>query len=298
VRGGEFRDPVAHAALIDLLFSGLGEMHMTYRIRSAIAVVAVALGFFGATRSAGAAEVYNSGGFEAPRFTTAGDPELAGQDTQGPWLKDGGTGSAVVQTAVVRDGSQAVRFQRPANAGGDTRYGVIKPLAPVPLNLLRVSWDMNVTQTQLSGVDFGPVFGVEGYDAFNPTAVKLIGSLTVDSTTGDVLVQDEDGFFAETGEVVPFGQWNRFLLEMDYATQMYTAYVNGAPVATSPFVDPGILGFTDAPLAALAATGATIGTAAGTAYFDNYSIEIVPEPGSLALVGLVSLGLLRRRRTA
>src|SRR4051812_25802656 len=75
--------------------------------------------------SATAAELYNSGGFEPPRFTTG---NLGGQDVaQGPWLKDSGTATAVVQTAVAAGGLSAVQITRPATSSGDTRWAVSKP---------------------------------------------------------------------------------------------------------------------------------------------------------------------------
>ena len=266
---------------------------MTGTIRSACAVLAVAVGLLIGAPSARAAEVYNSNGFEPTRFLPG---ELAGQDVQGPWLKDSGAGTAIVQTAVRQSGAQAVQLTRPADANGDTRYGVRKELVPTgSLQQVRVSWDMNVTQTVNPLVNFGPFFGVEGYDEFN-NDLKLIGSLGVDATTGDILYQDGlDGFLVETGTKAPFGQWNRYMLEIDYEADEYSVYYNGSKLATTTFVDPGVVGFTDAPLAGLAAEFESIDIAAGTAYFDNYTIEIVPEPSALALVGLGSLALLRRR---
>lgn len=267
---------------------------MTFGIRSRIAVFAAALGVLGLAKPASADIVFDSNGFEPPRYIAG---ELSGQDVQGPWLKDLGTGVAVVQSAVKQSGTQAVQFTRPAAATGDTRYGVLKPLTPTgSLKIVRVNFDMRVNQSQTPG-GFGPFFGVEGYDGFNDDP-KLIGSVGVDATTGDVLYQDDQGFFTETGVIAPFGVFNRFLLEMDYNTQQYRAYFNGVQVGTSPFVDPGIIGFTDAPLAALAATFESIETASGTAFYDNYSIEIVPEPTALGLIGLGSIALLRRRRAA
>jgi hypothetical protein len=266
---------------------------MRLNIRSAIAAFAVALGAFALARPAAAASVYDSGGYEAPRFIPG---ELAGQDTLGPWLKDTGTGTAVIQSAVTQSGSQAVQFTRPAAATGDTRYGVLKPLTPTgTLQVLQVNWDMNVTQATNPTIPFGPFFGVEGYDSFNNDP-KLIGSLGVDATTGDILYQDPQGFFAETGTKAPFGQWNHYMLEMDFNTHNYNVYYNGTKLATSTFIDPGIVGFTDAPLAALAATLESISTATGTAYYDNYRIDIVPEPTALGVIGLGSLALLRRRK--
>lgn len=269
-------------------------MMLATRVRTAVFALAVGLSIAGP--SAMAVDAYNSGGFEPTRFIPG---ELAGQDVQGPWLKDSGAGTGVVQTAVRQSGAQAVQLTRPANENGDTRYGVRRELVPTgSLQLLRVSWDMNVTRSVTPGVTFGPFFGVEGYDEFN-NIPKLIGSLGVDASTGDILYQDGfDGALIETGVEAPFGQWNRYLLEIDYNADQYSVSFNGTRLATTGFVDDGIVGFTDAPLAALAATGDTIGLATGTAYFDNYSIEIVPEPSALAMVGLASLGLLRRRRVA
>jgi hypothetical protein len=219
------------------------------------------------------AAVYDSGGFESPRFTTG---PLEGQDVLGPWLEDAGRpGVAQVRTEVVESGQQAVRLVRPAAEDGDTRYGVVKPITPAGvLQVVRVSWDMNVPQNT-QGIDFGPFFGVEAYDAsLNPLRPGLAGSLGVDATTGDVLYQDgTTGVLTESGFNVQPGVWNHFTLELDYATDTYTIYVNGDDKATTTFVD-NVAGFTDAPIAALAATADTRATAAGTAYFDNYLIEV------------------------
>ena len=269
---------------------------MISTIRSAIAALAVALGLLFAT-SAKALVPYDSGGFEPPRFSTSlgGSPDLAGQDPLGPWLKDSGTASGIIQTAVKQGGAQAVQITRPANANGDTRFAVPRTGGlPVGANIVRVSWDMNVAISPTA--PFGPFFGAEGYDGTVPSTPKLIGSLGVDSHTGEVLYQDEDGILQPTTLVVPFNQWQHYVLEMNFTTGQYKGIVNGATLVTSPFVDPGIVSFTDAPLSTLASTFESIATATGTAYFDNYTIEVVPEPSALALAGLGSLALLRRRR--
>ena len=221
------------------------------------------------------AAVYDSGSFESPRFTTG---PLEGQDILGPWLEDTNVpGVATVQTDVVRSGVQAVRMVRPGNVNGDTRYGVVKPLTPAGvLSLVRISWDMNVPRNAQPDVPFGPFFGVEAYDASTtPTLPKLVGSLGVDATTGDVLFQDgTTGFFTEAGFSVLPGQWNHFSLELNYDTHTYTVVVNGDEKATTGFVDDGIVAFTDAPFAALAATAESRPVASSAAFFDNYVIEI------------------------
>ena len=221
------------------------------------------------------AAVFDSGGFESPRYTTG---PLEGQDPLGPWLQDTTVGGvAQVRSELVESGQQAVRMVRPEAPGGDTRYGVTKPVTPAGvLNIIRISWDMNVAPNQQEDVPFGPFFGVEAYDAsVTPLAPRLAGSLGVDATTGDVLFQDgTTGFLTEAGFNVQLGEWNHFTLELNYDTDAYTVYVNGDDKATTGFVDDGIVGFTDAPLAALAATAQSLPVATGTAFFDNYVIEL------------------------
>lgn len=227
--------------------------------------------------AAPAVVLFDSGGFEPQRYAVG---PLEAQDPAGPWLKDTPrVGVASVQGQAVANGAQAVRLTRPAAVDGDTRYGVIKPFTPTPAaDVLRVRWDMNVTANQQPGVRFGPFIGVEAYDGFVGVPL-LIGSLGVDATTGDVLHQDGNtGAFAETGARVNFGEWNHFVLEVDYAADTYTVFVNGDAKATTGFVADAAAGFSDAPIAALAASVDTVATASGTAYFDNYAVEVFGEP--------------------
>src|SRR4051812_29786821 len=64
-----------------------------------------------ASPMASAAPIYDSGGFESPKFT-AGAP-LAGQDVlSGPWLKDPGTSTATISTVNAFTGTQDVVVTR------------------------------------------------------------------------------------------------------------------------------------------------------------------------------------------
>lgn len=72
---------------------------------------------------------------------------------------------------------------------------------------------------------------------------------------------------------------------------MFRAGQNGADV-------DGLGRVNDYRAATLISFDSPLGTAdtAGTAYYDDLLVTVIPEPGTLTLAGVVSLGLLRRRR--
>jgi hypothetical protein len=124
--------------------------------------------------------LYNSGGFEPPRFTTTPFTSLEGQDSpptgQGPWQKDAtGTSPAFIQTTVVQSGLQAVQFNRVAASTGDTFYGVVKPTAAP--QRISIQWDQRVN----SGSANNPFFGVLAFDR-SAGGAKLIGTAGLDGT--------------------------------------------------------------------------------------------------------------------
>ncbi|MCC6493807.1 MAG: hypothetical protein IT424_12395 [Pirellulales bacterium] len=253
--------------------------------------------------------IVDSQGFEAPLFTTTFNTtgQLEGQTPatfNGTWLRTKGAGSstAVIQTAVVESGSQAVRVDRIGNS--NDRWGI--PVSGYPAgDYICISWDMRVDQTTGPAGTFGPFFGAEAYDD-DGTAIGLLASLGVDATTGDVLYQAPDtGFLTETGVLVNFGQWNNFMIDLDYANHVASYYVNSTPLGTFGFVDQnnvagGLDEFTDADISALAAAGGASESLGGTAYYDNFTVVeglCIPEPtgAALAVAGLAAI--MARRRT-
>jgi hypothetical protein len=147
---------------------------------------------------------------------------------------------------------------------------------------------------------FGPFIGVEAYDAFDnvPPTIRRAGAAGIDALTGEILYLDRDDGLQPVGTVA-FDVWHHFQIHLDYDTDTYDVTVNNVEVVSNePFEDDGIDDFTDAPLAALAAFGDAASLAAsGTGYFDNYLIQIVPEPGSLTVLGAGGLLLARRSRS-
>lgn len=250
--------------------------------------------------------IYDSGGFEPPRFVVGGS--LEGQDAppagQGPWQRDvGSTGTAVVTTTNPNGGLQAVQVTRPASTTGDSRWAVIKPVVPTPSqSAVRIQTDVRVNQATFGGTppnntDFGPAFGIEAYDGSGGGSGRLIGSLTIDATTGEVRYQEAGtGNLLETGVVVSRGAYHRLGLVADFNTKTYNMFVDGNFVQSAPFVDPAAQAFTDAPLVTFAVSETGFVNATGTAFFDNYRIEQIPEPATGAVLALTAVGLLARRR--
>jgi hypothetical protein len=244
--------------------------------------------------------VYDSGGFEGPRFTPG---TLTGQDAVlGPWqqsLPTGGTSSATVQTTTVLGGTQAVQVNRAANSEG---FWFVPKLSTAPQQV-NVSWDMRVTHS-VGPQQFGPFFGVDSYGSSGTS--NRLGMLGVDATTGEILFLDGlNGLQVTTlgSPTVTFDAWHNFRMQLDYngtGGGTYSVFVDNVlrQAGTPFFNNVGTFNFTDAPIAALAAAGAPADQAAtGTAFFDNYTITAtpVPEPSTIALAGVAFAGLVYRR---
>ncbi|TWT96167.1 hypothetical protein Pla108_32540 [Botrimarina colliarenosi] len=251
-------------------------------------------------------------GFESPSYSTTfiGTGQLEGQfaSTTGgfgtqQWLQSplAGAGTAVVQSSVVASGSQAVEVNRAANS--DDRWAV--PVSGYPsMQYICIEWDMRVDQT-FSSTGFGPFFGVEANDD-DGNPVLRAGMLGVDAATGEVLYGDSVSGLIPTpgGETVAFDAWNSYRMIFDYSVNMYHGFLNGVPLFTTDFEFAGVDQFTDADIAALAASlDAESQSLTGTAYFDNFMVfetsefdKQIPEPSAAvaAVMGLVAM-MVRRR---
>ena len=213
-----------------------------------------------------------STGFESP-FT------LGPLENQLGWLTAGsGASSATVQNSVVHTGSQALLVTRTANS--DRRWAVPNLQGLPTQRFVAVDWDMRVAGPagNPEAEEFGPFFGVEAYDDDNPDKlIRVLGSLGVDATTGDVLYQIQDsGELTESGRTVAFNQWYHFKLVLDFLNDTYVGFVNGMMVADTGFVDRGfnLDDFTDADIAAFAAGFDPVSqTLSSSAAFDNFIIR-------------------------
>jgi hypothetical protein len=275
-------------------------------LAAAVAMLVLAAAAGGAS----ATTIYDSGGFELPRFDPApvnGTNDLAGQDSnallggQGPWKQDGGTSSAVVQTNQPASGYQSVYVQRAAGATGDTKWWVDQPVTPNrEQSRVAVDFDMSVDITATLGN--GPLFGVQAYDGS-----KLIGGVLLDASRGAVLYPARrTGSLTETGTYLSRNDYHHFSLVTDFADKTYSIFADDLLLHTERFVDRTAAAFSAAPIVTMAAVDPS---EIGKAYFDNYVIDqpggaavqatgitAVPEPASAsAVAGIAGAAMLVRR---
>jgi len=217
-----------------------------------------------------AATIYDSAGFESPRFV-ASQP-VDGQDPSpvgpGPWQQDNGASTAIVSSANPIEGAQSLLVTRTNTANGNTRWGVVKSIAPGAFtNVVEILFDMRVTY---AAQGYGPLFGIEAYDA-SAESPKLIGSLFLDASTGELICHETGtARHRATGQFLARNVHHHFKLAINFTTKTCAIYANGNLLHTEPFVDATVAAFTDAPITTLAA-GSPNET--GTAYFDNYRIN-------------------------
>lgn len=267
----------------------------------------------GAAAQAASFTLVDGEGFESPEYAQA---LLEGQfastfegNGSAAWVQSplGGTGVATVQDSVVASGSQAVQVDRAANS--DDRWAV--PIAGAPsanMPIVCIEWDMLVEASPTTQ-DFGPFFGIEAYDD-DATTLLRVGSWGVDATTGDVLYTLRDdgiqaGFLVESGASVTLGDWNSYRMVLDYTSDTAYMFLNDVMILDTPFEQDGADQFTDADIAAIAASGDVDSLAAtGTAYIDNYVVfetddfSKIPEPAAAVLVVFAGFsGFASRRRS-
>jgi len=105
---------------------------------------------------------------------------------------------------------------------------------------------------------------------------------------------------AATGPIHPdnaataANKWYNITLALDFSADTMVSYVTpfGGTTVITPFALD--IDMTDVNFINIASSGA----ANDVVYFDNFAVSAIPEPTSMALLGLVGLGLIRRRRRA
>ena len=175
--------------------------------------------------------IVDSAGFEPPVYDTAflGSGQLEGQ---GPsfsqtWQRTSGNASeAFIESSVIHSGTQALQVNRAANADerwSDPEAGWPSP----PRTIIQIEWDMRVDDP-MGSQPFGPFFGIDSYDHSGPAFPRL-GMFGVDATTRELLyVNNSDQLVVvDASPLITYGEWNHFLVVLDYGSDKYRMYYNG-----------------------------------------------------------------------
>lgn len=197
---------------------------------------------------------------------------------------------ALVQAPNVASGGYGYFAPNTNNpAGGGTAY------TPAANEQIAITFSMNAYSFGAAG---GAFFGLTAFSGVNEVA-----SVGIDNSTGNLALPltattHNGGFTAQ------FDRFYGYELLLNYATQTWSIYTDpltgpGAGTftlrASGPFATTTTT-FTDADLATY---GLTANAFSGYAAYDDYKVQVVPEPASIGALGL-AFGLLaaRRRKTS
>lgn len=137
-----------------------------------------------------------------------------------------------------------------------------------------------------------------GFSAFTDDGLGTDGEvLEVEANvnTGTILLYDASSTAINSNVTFTRDAWNRLDLVLNYQTGVYGGRLNGSDIGvTSTFNNA--FGVIDIDLNNYRTTG----TQTGGAFFDDYSVTAttVPEPATIAGLGIAALALIRRRRKA
>lgn len=226
-------------------------------------------------------------------FETAEGYTVGALDGQEGWLADDTTGTRVATSMNGVDpssGSQMVAYDS-GTLAGEVFYSWVDLTTlwanrPANQNQLAVSVDVYIPAATENVFDIG--LTIWGFD----TAYSYLGE--VDLSTDIDAVRLYDANAASTDSTTGFlrGQWNRLGFVADWDTGVLSAILNGTTVAeTTTFDNAG------APLADVDLSVFSLNeSAVNTVFFDNYTVEAVPEPATLAALAVGGAALLRRRK--
>ncbi len=223
------------------------------------------------------ADIIYQTGFESPSYSLG---TLAGQNN---W---GNSSIPVVENTTVLSGSQAVEFDASLLPSGQNV--IAQPLSYNSVNnsqaLVRIQEAFFLSATGTTSVwDVMVVVGNNGFIGQLGVRNNNIGLGLANSGVGSVPVMR--------------GQWNSLELDLNFQTQIQSAFMNGIFIGEGSFSNPTTsLGFVE--------FGVNQSPGTDQAFFDNLSItsSAVPEPSTL-VIGLLGValaggyGLRRRRRT-
>jgi hypothetical protein len=239
--------------------------------RSVVPCLGIAI-LFGHSSSVSADTILYQTGFEAPAYSLG---NLAGQDSWSPLA----VLTPVVQSATTFSGSQAAHF----NATGLTGQTIVG--RPITYNALGnpesiVRFTMRAMITSAATTSNWNIFSISSSAGF------LAQTLVVQSRNARI-----SGGGAATGSIfIQPDVWNQYEMNVDFANQWATAYVNGEFIGQRP------LSVNPATNITRVAFGVNSLPGTDSIFYDDLLVMSIPEPGSMALLSCGAMPLLWRRR--
>lgn len=277
--------------------------------------VAAAASAFILNGASSAAPISYSTGFEQPQFPLNANVPSTPPPTLSGWFRQDGTPTATglpgvnITNAAASSGTQSLRVVNngPANQAeaGSVSY-VISPVytlagaSDVVANgtpFVTIQWDMRIDD----GADIdntSDTWALDVYDSSANTRAVSVARSALAAVPGGAPTTSGIYLSNVTGSYTPVpatagpasGAWGTYRLELDYSTDTFAFFLNGVPQgggAMNAAADNGIdINFT------------VNGRGLDVAYFDNFSVNAVPEPASTAMLGLAAVSMLARRRCA
>lgn len=213
--------------------------------------------------------------FEAPTFSSG-----SALNNQDGWAA--GTAWTVVN-GIARTGSQSVQW---TNSGGASGVDAFVDLGTV--NQVMASVFVQISSNSDAGYYFGlrPFFN-NSFSEFADVVVNKNGD--VRATTGS---SSNSGVstVANVGNIAD--QWVEVKLTIDLVSNQVMGSVNGTSFALPDVTAASSIFDVDLYSRPISPTSGTF----GTAFFDDYAAEAVPEPATLAVLATGALAMARRRK--
>jgi hypothetical protein len=259
--------------------------------KSAIAFIALAASMLMAPE-ARAGILYQTG-FEPPAFVA--DAPLAGQ---GGFSAFGGinVGSAIVSTEFPRSGTQSVRIDGSSMEPFEEDFFAGFYSTPIHYNPLTAGTPLIDVRVDVALSPDPAVGSVAGYQIADASGA-LVAQVVLISDGSQGFVSGDNAFDVVDGPDIAFGRYFTLGILLDYDSRNATFSLDGSTFGTLPFGPDAGDTFGDATLFLAAVEPFT-----SVAFFDNYSIAAVPEPGSMMITATGGLALMvyahRRHRVA
>ncbi len=259
----------------------------------------IAAAMIAAVGASASASVLYATSFEAPTFAAG---SLNGQDG---WTAASSPATLFQVSGTpgfARTGSQFVFVNTASQTSTGSNWNfkptIVDPVTP-PNSIIRASVWTAVLNNTTAAVNRQSAGGIDLYD--NATGGR-IGGIRV-RNDGAIVVLNSAGSSGTLGAGSVTGNaYNQVSVEADFGLGVVRYFINGIQINTSGLGATwanfnAANGFGDADLYTVRTNTQTSGTSGGhTVLFDDFSVERIPTPGALSVLGLAGLVAARRRR--